>query len=218
MSRLALSGFGAVLAALALLPGTATPAAAAPHGVPEQDRQFLRAAHQGHLAVIEAGKLAEQKATNMPIRDFGIRLVGDHGDLDRKLGTAASRLRVSLPGAPTETQQAALDKLRGAEGTEFNAQFVLTQQEEHLRLRQSAEMELSSRSSDSRAKRVAKQSLPVIQSHEDALRDLAQSLGMTTGSTATPATSPTDVPPPPPGATPPPPPDATPPPPRPTRR
>ncbi|MEV1289268.1 DUF4142 domain-containing protein [Micromonospora sp. NPDC049679] len=194
MSRVARSGIAAVLVALALLPAAAAQAAPASRSdVPEQDKLFLQSAHQSHLAVMEAGKLAEEKATSMPIRDFGIRLVNDHAELDRNLSGAASKLRVSLPAGPTETQQAALEQLRAAEGTEFNAQFVLTEQEEHLRVRQTAETEIAQRSSDARAKRVAKESLPVLQAHEDALRDLSQSLGMSTAGSpsAAPEPSPT---------------------------
>lgn len=187
--------------ALALAPGAAAQAAPGTRaGVPEKDKEYLRAAHQTHLTVIEAGELAEHKQVSVRIRDFAIRLVTEHREMDRTVSKTASKLRVSLPDEPNETQRATLEHLRAADGTEFAAQFVLSQQEEHLRARQSAEMEATNRGSDSRAKRVARESLPRLQAHEEELRALAKDLGMSVPSSppAPPPPDPTEVPPPPP--------------------
>jgi len=154
--------------------------------VPEQDKLFLQSAHQTHLTAIAAGKLAEHKSITVPVRDFGIRLVVDHSEMDEAVRRTAKKLRVSLPDDPNETQRATLEQLQAADGTEFAVMFVLSQQEEHMRARQSAEFEAANRRSDSRAKRVAKQSLPMLQAHEDALRELAKNLGLSTSASPSP--------------------------------
>ncbi|HEY8534265.1 MAG TPA: DUF4142 domain-containing protein [Micromonospora sp.] len=167
---------GALVLALGL-PGAASATVA---HVPERDRLFLHSAHQMHLTAMTAGKIAEHKSISMPVRDYGIRLAIDHKELDEAVQKAASKLRVPLPDEPNETQQATLEHLQAADGTEFAVAFVLSQQELHLRARQAAEQEVASRRSDSRAKRVAKESLPVLQAHEETLRDLAKGLGLST--------------------------------------
>ncbi len=42
------------------------------------DRDFVQKAAQGGVSEVEMGKLAQQKAENQQVKDFGARMVQDH--------------------------------------------------------------------------------------------------------------------------------------------
>ncbi|WP_313896241.1 DUF4142 domain-containing protein, partial [Streptomyces sp. YIM 98790] len=108
----------AVLAAT-LLTGTAAGTALADGTPPPAplDAGFAKAAHQGNLAEIAAGKDARKHATTECVRDVGALLVRDHSKLDADLKALADKLDVKLPDAPTPEQQKTLDKVRAKAGT-----------------------------------------------------------------------------------------------------
>ncbi|SDY92392.1 Predicted outer membrane protein [Micromonospora pattaloongensis] len=185
MARIKRGALVAGLVALALVPGTAAHAVAAPSA---QDTSFLQAAHQANMAEISKGNLTQQKNANQQVKDVGSRLVSDHTRLDQSLQQTASKLNVTLPGSPTADQQSALTRLQAVNGPDFDRMFVSINLSWHEQTMQLIQTELS-QGSDPDAKRVAQDAEPVIRSHHDALRALAQSLGLSTSGTPSPGVS-----------------------------
>jgi putative membrane protein len=62
-------------------------------------------AAMGGMAEVQLGKLAAEKATNPDVKQFGQRMVDDHGKANDELKTAASKESIDLP--------ASLDSLNG---------------------------------------------------------------------------------------------------------
>jgi predicted outer membrane protein len=166
------------LVALALVPGAAAQAVAAPSA---QDTSFLQAAHQGNMAEIAKGNLTQQKNASQQVKDLGSRFVSDHTRLDQSLTQRASGLKVTLPGSPTTEQQAALTRMQGVDGQEFDRMFVETNLTWHEQMMQLIETEMS-QGSDPEAKRVAQDAAPIVQAHHEALQALAQSMGLPSAS------------------------------------
>ncbi|MEV0969426.1 DUF4142 domain-containing protein [Microtetraspora glauca] len=130
----------------------------------EQDRTFLIEAHQGNLAEIRAGRLAESKATTASLRQLGTRLIKDHTKLDTKVRQVAKEVGVQLPREPTKQQQSSLKQVSGLSGTNFNRAWVHMQQIAHRQTLAAVNKELSSGSSEP-VKRVAQQAKPIIKEH-----------------------------------------------------
>jgi putative membrane protein len=189
-------------AGLGLLTGC-TPAPAEPVGgssasapasgkASTQDSTYLAQAHQGNLAEIAAGQLAQQKAHNQAVKDLGARFVADHTQLDQSLQQVATALGVTLPTAPNAEQQALAQQYSSASGDAFDKLFVTTQLTAHMKAMQAGTAELAS-GSDATVKKAAQDAAPVIANHGMMLDQSAQTLGlpdrMTLGS-ASPSPSP----------------------------
>ena len=165
----------AVLAAvtgLLLVPGTAAQAAPS-----DQDTAYLQAAHQANLAEIAGGRIAQQKATSQQAKDLGERFIADHTKLDQAVRQTASDLGVDLPSAPNAEQQALAARYRAASADDFDALYVSTQMDAHMKSMRLGQTEIAD-GSDAQAKKVARDAAPVIASHHEALDAAARDLGV----------------------------------------
>jgi len=145
--------------------------------VAEQDRQFLRKAHQGNLAEIVAGQAAQDKGKADVVRSIGARLVADHTKLDTALKKTARRLQVSLPLQPSARQKAEHEKLAALSGSAFDRAWITAMIEGHHMALKLGKQELEKGSSPE-AKEIAESSAPVIQGHLNRLLEARQTLGV----------------------------------------
>jgi putative membrane protein len=143
----------AAVTGLLLIPGTAAQAAPS-----DQDAAYLKAAHQSNLAEIAGGKIAQQKG-------------------DSAVRQTASNLGVDLPSAPNAEQQALAARYQAASGDDFDALFVSTQMDAHMKAMALGRTEIAD-GSDAAAKKVAQNAAPVIMSHHEALDSAAKDLGI----------------------------------------
>ncbi len=153
------------------------PGAAASAAPSDQDTTYLRAAHQSNLAEIAGGKIAQQKAEDQQVKDLGARFVADHTKLDAALKQTASTLGVTLPSAPNAEQQALAARYRDASAARFDALFVATQMDAHMKAMRLGQTEIAD-GSDAQAKKAAQDAAPVVASHHDALEAAARDLGV----------------------------------------
>src|SRR6476661_2475050 len=99
-------------------PHETTPAAAA-NGVAAADQSFAKKAAIGGMAEVDLGQLAASKATNPDVKQFGQRMVDDHGKANDELKSWASSNNVTLPTAVGAQQKAMHDKLAKMSGDAF---------------------------------------------------------------------------------------------------
>src|SRR5687768_7831947 len=132
----------AVASALAAAGATlATPALATQTSA--QDETWLVAAHQSNLAEIAAGRDAQQNAVSGDVKELGEMLVADHTTLDRSVTALAQKYDVTLPSAPNAQQRAALAEVRQRSGEAYDAAWVRTQLDGHLKTRAATRVELA---------------------------------------------------------------------------
>ena len=162
----------AAAAGVLLIPGTA--ASAAPS---DQDTAYLRAAHQSNLTEIAGGRLAQQKGASQEVKDLGARFVADHTKLDATLTDTAESLGVDLPSEPNQEQQALAARYQAASGDDFDALFVSTQMDAHMKAMALGRTEIAD-GSDAQAKKVAQNAAPVVEAHHDLLDAAASELGV----------------------------------------
>src|SRR5579863_1893093 len=79
-----------------------------------QDRDFLAKASAGGAAEVEAGQLAQQKASDPAVKQFGQHMVADHSKGNDQLTAVVQREGLPLPSSPKadQAQQRELSKLR----------------------------------------------------------------------------------------------------------
>jgi putative membrane protein len=92
--------------------------------VAQQDRSFATEAAQGGLMEVRLGELAQQQAKSTEVKDFGQRMVDDHGQANDKLKQIAGQKDIELPQDLSEDAQATYDDLQGKSGAEFDKAYM----------------------------------------------------------------------------------------------
>lgn len=167
---------GVTAIAMAVLMGWAPASAKAEVKVSEQDEQFLRQAHQGNLAEIAAGKVAQAKGANADVRSIGDTLVTDHTRLDTAVKQTARSLRVSLPSKPTSRDKAMLERVAALSDSAFDRAWVAAMIEGHRMALELGKQELRTGTSPE-VKALAESSAPVIQRHLSLLLAAQKTVG-----------------------------------------
>jgi putative membrane protein len=95
------------------------------------DKAFLKAASEGNLAEIEAGRLAQEKASNAAVKQFAQRMVADHTKLQDQVMSVAARWSVILPGGPGDENRTAIGSLSAQSGTNFDRAYMAQMVKDH---------------------------------------------------------------------------------------
>jgi putative membrane protein len=128
------------------------------------DNQFVAEMAMGSMAEVELGRMATQKAASADVKQFGERMVGDHGKALEQLKMMASDKKITLPPAVDAKHKAVQEKLSGLSGASFDRaymeQMVLAHTETLGRLRSHAK-----NGQDADIKAWAAKTLPTVQEH-----------------------------------------------------
>jgi putative membrane protein len=132
--------------------------------IADADRQFVEKAAMGGVAEVEMGKLAQQKATNDQVKQFGAHMAQDHSKANEELKQIAQSKGVAVPAAPDKSHQRDMDKLSKLSGAEFDRQYMTQMVADHRKT--VAEFKKASESArDSEIKAFAGKTLPKLQEH-----------------------------------------------------
>jgi putative membrane protein len=95
------------------------------------DRQFVMDAAQGGMAEVELGQLATQKASSDAVKQFGQRMVTDHGKANDELKTLAQSKSITLPTDIGAKHKATKDKLEKLSGAAFDRAYMQEMVSDH---------------------------------------------------------------------------------------
>jgi putative membrane protein len=90
----------------------------------EVDVDFAKEAAQGGLMEVRLGELAQQQAKSMKVKDFGQRMVDDHGQAGDKLMQIAEEKGIELPQDLSEERQGMYEDLQQKSGAEFDEAYM----------------------------------------------------------------------------------------------
>jgi putative membrane protein len=139
-------------ASLAAAPALAKPAA-----------QFLGAAAKGDRSEVMLGRLAVERGASPGIRDFGRRLVNDHGGHLTKVEALARRMHVMLPPGEKPEARALYARLQHMRGAAFDHAFDMHMVSDHRE--DIGEYETQARTGDRETSSFAKVTLPTLREH-----------------------------------------------------
>jgi len=128
------------------------------------DSEFARKAACGGAAEVALGRLAVEKGSSDAVKQFGQRMVDDHGKANQQLQDIASRKGVSLPAEPTPEEKKGIEKLRGLSGQEFDNEYVNMMTEDHKKDLK-AFKQASQSADDADLKSFAASTEPVVKEH-----------------------------------------------------
>lgn len=139
--------------------------------VDEQDAKFAVAAANGGMAEVELGQLAQQKAANARVKDFGGMMVSDHSKANVELKALAKSKGITLPVAIDAEEQKVKDELSAKSGADFDKAYVSNMIDDHKK--DIGEFEEASKNcKDTDLKAFAVKTLPTLKMHLDAIQKI----------------------------------------------
>ena len=142
--------------------GTTSVTSTAPLSKPDQD--FAMKAAQGGMMEVDLGQLAAAKAQSNDVKDFGNRMVNDHGKAGDELKALASQKGLTLPGTPSAEEQKAQKDLSSKSGPAFDKAYMSNMVKDHEK--DAKEFDKASKSvKDPDLKSWASKTLTVVQDH-----------------------------------------------------
>lgn len=139
--------------------------------VSRADRSFVEKAAQGGMAEVELGKLAQQKASNEQVRQFGAQLVSDHSRANDELRQVAMDRGIKLPSDMGRKHHSAMQRMSKLSGAKFDREFMSHMVDDHKQDIAEFRKEADS-GSDSQLKAFANKTLPTLEQHLRVARDV----------------------------------------------
>ncbi len=149
----------------------AGPAAAADQG----PKAFLQDAIHGDAAETRMGELAQEKAQNETVKEYGRTLAEDHSKAMDEAQKVAESLGVEVPAKPTAEARQEFKKLSGMSGQQFDKQFVQHMVEGHKKTID--KYTTAAKSENAQVAAHAKEVLPVLRKHLETAQSLQKNLG-----------------------------------------
>jgi len=128
------------------------------------ERTFAHKAAIGGMAEVELGNLAQQKASNDQVKQFGARMVQDHGRANEELKQLASTKGLQLPTSLDSKHQKDMNRLQKMSGAQFDKAYMSHMVDDHKKDVSDFQKEANS-GHDSDLKAFAAKTLPVLQEH-----------------------------------------------------
>lgn len=148
------------------------------HGV--ADNHFVMDAATGGMAEVELGKLAADKATKPEVKQFGQRMVDDHGKANDELKSLAQSKQITLPSAIDGKHKATIDRLSKLSGEAFDRAYVQEMLKDHQK--DVAAFRSESKSGrDAEVKAWAAKTLPTLEEHLKQVQELNRGAVGTSG-------------------------------------
>jgi len=133
-------------------------------GIAEKDAKFATDAANGGMAEVELGKLAQEKATDAKVKEFGSMMVTDHSKANDELKILAQSKGIELPTMPGEDEQKIKQELSAKSGKDFDKAYVdqmVTDHKKTITLFENALNDVE----DADLKQFIQKTLPVLKSH-----------------------------------------------------
>lgn len=125
--------FTCLLAAPVLTVALCTGARAADKGTTpsKMDKTFVQKAGMGGIFEVDSGKLAADMGASQDVKDFGSKMVEDHGKANEELKSLASAKSLDIPSQLDATHQKMVDDLKSKTGKEFDAAYMADMTKAH---------------------------------------------------------------------------------------
>jgi putative membrane protein len=152
-------------------------AAARSSSLSATDRNFILTAAESGAAEIELGRLAQQRAANPAIRQFGGQMVTEHSRAQDELTAIARNKGIEASTDLDARHRAMRDTLSKLPGAAFDQQYLQGQVEDHEAAISAFQRE-GQQGQDGDLTAFARRSLPMLTRHLDEARDLARGGGL----------------------------------------
>jgi len=134
------------------------------------DKDFVMKAAQGGMAEVMLGQMASTKGTSPDVKNFGNRMVSDHGKANDELKQLAQNKGMALPADVDKESKEMSDKLSKLTGKDFDKAYISGMVDDHEK--DVKEFEKASKDAkDPDLKAWAAKTLPTLQDHLKMAKD-----------------------------------------------
>lgn len=140
------------------------------------DRKFMEKVAQDNAAEVEAGKLASTKASNDQVKQFGERMVQDHGKAADELKQLAQSKGVDLPDAADRKHEREAKSLEKKSGADFDKAYMQQMVKDHRADLKELQKQAKS-GKDPELKAFAQKTAQVVQEHLNMAQQVAADVG-----------------------------------------
>ena len=138
------------------------------------DKKFLDAAADINMSEAYLGKMAQNKAPEASIKDFGRKLVRDHTNAYETLTIVANKAGATIPKGIDVRRDRGVEELARAQSRKFDQRFLRAEVRDHTKalveFRREAE-----HGHDADVKAYARQMIPTLEQHLQTAESLAKS-------------------------------------------
>lgn len=129
-----------------------------------KDYRFVEKFARSGMEEVELGQLAQQKASNQAVRDFGQRMVTDHSKANDELRALATQKGASLPTKMSYMERSTTSHLQNESGASFDQAYVKDMVKDHKKDVKEFEKAVND-ITDPDLKAWAQKTLPILQQH-----------------------------------------------------
>jgi putative membrane protein len=140
------------------------------------DSSFLKSACEGGMMEVKMGELAQRNASDPHVKEFGQRMMTDHGSMGNEVKALASRENVSLPEDIGVKDKFVYERLSKKTGADFDKAYMSDMVKDHKDDIAAFEKEANS-GGDSDAKALAMKALPTLREHLRMAQEIATRIG-----------------------------------------
>ncbi len=145
------------------------------------DRAFITKAMQGGMAEVQLGQLAQEKSQSNDVKQFGQKMVNDHGQMgDKWLKPAAQQMGISVPNGPSKKDKKEMERLQGLSGQEFDREYITMMVKDHQKDLKEFREEAGV-AQDPNVKQIADKGSQVIEQHLQLIEQIAKSHNVDVG-------------------------------------
>lgn len=144
------------------------------------DTKFVKDAAEGGLAEVDLGNVAKSNGTNDAVKQFGDKMVTDHGKANDELKSLAQQKNWTLPTEPKAADKAKKDRLSKMNGAQFDKAYMRDMVQDHQKDVKEFE-KCASSCKDPDLKAWAAKTVPTLQDHLKMARDGAKEVGAMNG-------------------------------------
>lgn len=142
--------------------------------VDDKTHDFMNDAAMGGITEVQLGKLAQEKAVNPRVKNFGDMMVKDHTAANDDLKAIAQQKNVTLP-ADMGKHKDDYEDLSKKKGADFDKAFMKMMVDDHQKVVDAFE-KTAENGTDPDVKTFASQKLPTLRMHLDSAKAIQKSL------------------------------------------
>jgi putative membrane protein len=136
------------------------------------DDIFATKAAAGGLTEVQLGQIARQNGASQDVKNFGAKMVTDHGKANDNLKAVAAKDSITIPDKPNAEQQALIDKLSKETGAAFDKDYIHAMVKAHIGDKALFTQEIDIAKNPD-LKQFAQDTLPVIKEHLGMIEGMA---------------------------------------------